>query len=187
MQEVASPEEDNNKKGLVLASLVILLILATVALNILIFSEEEEPQSELGQRSDGIHATAASLAILQASNSPPSQHIAPPPVRLQWILDIRWSVQQLNTAPAWPSVVPDSELLHHAPGPGGGLVIRNYLTNNKSVILPNRILVIYFISPFPIAMVGSMHNISIILHTSVSAEGPFSAIDIWVLLQLLST
>ena len=89
MQEVASPEEDNNKKGLVLASLVILLILATVALNILIFSEEEEPQSELGQRSDGIHATAASLAILQASNSPPSQHIAPPPVRLQWILDIR--------------------------------------------------------------------------------------------------
>ena len=50
VQEVASPEEDNNKKGLVLASLVILLILATVALNILIFSEEEEPQPELGQR-----------------------------------------------------------------------------------------------------------------------------------------
>ena len=50
VQEVASPVEDNNKKGLVLASLVILLILATVALNILIFSEEEEPQPELGQR-----------------------------------------------------------------------------------------------------------------------------------------
>ena len=61
MQEVASPEEDNNKKGLVLASLVILLILATVALNILIFSEEEEPQPELGQRSAGIYSTAASL------------------------------------------------------------------------------------------------------------------------------
>ena len=35
----------------------------------------------------GVNSTAASLSILQASNFPPSQHIAPPPVRLQWILD----------------------------------------------------------------------------------------------------
>ena len=50
MQEIASPEDDNSKKGMLLAILVIVIILATVALNILIFSEKENSNSQIGER-----------------------------------------------------------------------------------------------------------------------------------------
>ena len=36
------PENDNNRKGMMLAVVVIVIILATVALNIVIFSEDED-------------------------------------------------------------------------------------------------------------------------------------------------
>ena len=48
---MVSPEEDNNKKGILLAVLVILAILSTVALNILIFSPPDSDPVQLGERS----------------------------------------------------------------------------------------------------------------------------------------
>ena len=47
---MVSPEEDNNKKGILLAVLVILAILSTVALNILIFSPPDSDPVQLGER-----------------------------------------------------------------------------------------------------------------------------------------
>ena len=50
VQELVSPGEESNKKGVLLAVLVILAILCTVALNILIFSPAETEAVLLGER-----------------------------------------------------------------------------------------------------------------------------------------
>ena len=50
IQEMVSPEDDNNRKGMMLAVVVIVIILATVALNIVIFSEDEAAGKDTRER-----------------------------------------------------------------------------------------------------------------------------------------
>lgn len=47
---MVSPEYDNNRKGMMLAVVVIVIILATVALNIVIFSEDEDAGKDTRER-----------------------------------------------------------------------------------------------------------------------------------------
>ena len=47
---MVSPEYDNNRKGMMLAVVVIVIILATVALNIVIFSEDEDAGRDTRER-----------------------------------------------------------------------------------------------------------------------------------------